>query len=1115
MRIQLFDQFVVESQSGHVVRLRTKKIRGLCAYLAAHANQPILRSVLADFFWGDNPDKIAKRNLSNSLSRLKKTINIADEASGKGFVTTSQTIELHLGSHISVDVAHFNALWESCEKKPRSLWHADNEIISALTELIALYKGEFLTGLTLDNCIEFDTWVMLMREQLHQRVLTALETVAQHYTATNSFVSAEKYARQLLQLEPWHEAGHEQLIRIFRATRRPELAQKQFELCATILREELGVEPSAAIIDALQSGLPRQSVSQLESFKPPIVKTENRHNLSAEPNAFLGREREIAQLKQLLTDGRTRVVTLHGEGGIGKTRLARAVAVTLLDTFSQGVCFVSLASVNEPGDVVSAIIKAQGIQLVGSSPPFEQLCAALRDQKMLLIIDNLEHLIDEDGEVIDLLLDLHDAARQLTLLVTSRQQLWVRAETVMRLTELPYPDESVNGTWQQFAAVRLLTERLRQLDASFDPINNRESILTICRAVQGLPLGLELAAAQASVRSCAAIAAELGKGLSLRTRMRDVPKRQRSLEKVFDYSWQLLDEAVRPILARCAIIRGDFDYDAFHAITGGQRDELETLLSHALVRPMDAGRYDMHELVRQHAAAHLDATQREHTQNEHMHFFLGMVASYHESYFYEIETMVTHLRRDWTHVEQAWAWAVETESAELLCNAITVFSAFWTIGGLTASSRPMLTAAIERFKRKWFFDRNAKQTVDQLLATRLELDWQMGDFKALEGIANTVFYNWRTVHPHLEFMVVYLVGIYFAITDQVTQAFECLDALCEDDEVREHAYAWFQLSSSRMMLLADTQRLEEAQAVHDALEPLLAQGQAQVWAIKQRGWMRVFTWRLSEGLADYQRHYDWISRLRGGHVVDATLSMHIIALYRLGYFREAIAAVIEDEHAVASDFSDVYSIDGLFVVTQAFRRLGKLDRALHFGRISYQFDELVQSEAKEGRGSNAVATCVAYGLALCAAGQPIEAQKLLVSVRSDMNKGELTSNCYALIEGSLAHCYAESGQWHAAYEMVNERYETLISADGVYTHLEQTWFCYKILHHHADPRAADLLQHARNVLDFRIDRLALEHRERFVNSFPEHREILRLTNLFTDEFDAYTEFPTGLLSDDQ
>ncbi len=1101
MEVSLFSGLRIQAVGGAQIRLQTDKIRALFAYLAMHANQPIMREQLATLFWGDLPDATAKRNLRLSFSRIKK----AFEAHGGTalIVANHQQATFVLRTDVSIDAVACEALWLQCKAIERDSWTTNSAVIKALQAMAQQYQGDFLAGLSPKGCIEFDAWVAVQREHYHQRMLLALEVLAEHFIGRGEYDSAETYAQQALSLEAWHEPAHRQLITLYRLSNRASAARKQFEQCKLVLWEELGVEPNTATVAA-------QSLNPVATQPRTAPKARPKHNLSAEPNAFLGRETEVAQLQQLLTDGSTRLITLHGEGGIGKTRLARAVGMTLTTTFIDGVYFIPLVSVTTLNSVVSTITKTLAVQLSGRKAPVEQLHAALSQRRMLLIVDNLEHLVDDDGEVIDLLLELLDAAPQLVLLVTSRQKLWVRAETVMRLSGLPFPEKTTDEAWQQTPAAQLFITRMQQHDTHFDPASHRESIGQICKAVQGLPLGLELAAAQASLRSCAIVADELGQTLSLRTRMRDVPKRQRSLSNVFDYSARLLkaqdrsnDTETNHILARCAVMRGDFDLEAFHVITRGTRDDLETLLTHALVRQA-GGRYDMHELVRQNAIAQLDAAERKRIQNAHMNFFLGVVAGYRDSFFYEIETVVTHLRREWAHIEQAWAWAVEADSAELIGDTLSVLSSFWIVGGITASARPMLTAAIDHFKRKWFFDRSANALVDQLLAVRIELDLKIHNDKEANQTIENVLMSWRSVHPNLQFTAVFVVGIYYAHSDQPSKAFEFFDELWNDKEVRDNAFAYFHVGAERMKFLANMQRLEEAQAVHDALEPLLIRGQADVWAIYQRGWMQVFTWRLSAGLDNCQHHYDWVSRLRGGRVVDDTLRMHTMALYRLGYFRQAIATVIEGDDADAANFTDIYSVSALTLVTRACRRLGEVDRALHFGRIAYEFDIAEQAASEEGRGSDSLPTCVAYCLALCATGQPLEAQKLLAGIRSDMNRSELTINWYTLVEGTLAHCYAEAGQWHAAYEMVDGLYGALIAADVVYMHLEQTWFCYQILQRYADPRADDLLQHARNVLDARINRLAPEHRERFVSSFPEHREILRLTDqLVTDP----TEIP--------
>ncbi|HEU5100615.1 MAG TPA: tetratricopeptide repeat protein [Roseiflexaceae bacterium] len=363
------------------------------------------------------------------------------------------------------------------------------------------------------------------------------------------------------------------------------------------------------------------------------------HNLPAALTPFIGRDAERAQVIARLRQQSTRLLTITGAGGVGKTRLAMEAAQALIprsgvDTpFIHGVYLAPLATLGEhetPGDVLAAtLVSALGMPLSGSEPPAAQVIQFLRQKAMLLLVDNLEHVSGSAAFISSLL----QASPALTVVVTSRQRLNMRGEQVIELAGLPFPAAGQALEPEGLAnyeAIQLFVQSAQALQPDFAlNAETAPAVARICRLVEGLPLCIELAAAWIRVLSCDEIAQEIGRNLDfLTSTMQDLPARQRSLRAVFDYSWNLLSPPEQQALRQLAIFRGSFTREAATAVlrteSTGLRDaslpsvlspqssELLTLLAmlvdKSLVRrATNEGlpRYEILELLRQYLAEQL------------------------------------------------------------------------------------------------------------------------------------------------------------------------------------------------------------------------------------------------------------------------------------------------------------------------------------------------------------------------------------------------------------------------------------------------------------------------------------------------------------------------------
>src|SRR3954453_18934738 len=400
---------------------------------------------------------------------------------------------------------------------------------------------------------------------------------------------------------------------------------------------------------------------------PPLRTLEaGLRTLPAPRTTFVGRADELASIEGMLDEPDCRLLTLVGPGGVGKTRLALEAAARRIDRYQHGVHFVPLVGVPAPDLLAPALAESLQFQVDNAHsaiPARDQLVDFLRERAALLVLDNFEHLLDAR----DLLTEVIEQAPQVELLTTSRERLQVQSEWVLDLEGLELGNG--NGRARESAAVCLFVDRARQVDSGYTPSDEeRPHVERVCRLVNGMPLGIELAAAWASTLPCSEIADEIERNLGfLETTMHDVPQRHRSLRAAFDQSWRLLSEDERRVFAELAVFRGSFARDAAAAVAGAGLTELHELVSKSLVRRAELGRFELHELLRQYAAEQLAAEQAEFAEvrERHARFYAGILGARAEALVGErMMEARDELRVEVDNLRAAAGWAVTQWSAD-------------------------------------------------------------------------------------------------------------------------------------------------------------------------------------------------------------------------------------------------------------------------------------------------------------------------------------------------------------------------------------------------------------------------------------------------------------------
>jgi predicted ATPase/transcriptional regulator with XRE-family HTH domain len=343
-------------------------------------------------------------------------------------------------------------------------------------------------------------------------------------------------------------------------------------------------------------------------------------NLPLPATLFVGREEELSRLGSLLQSPTHRLVTLVGLAGIGKTRLALQVAHSQLDRFLHGVFFVSLAPLTSPETIVTTIANAIGFQFYEATEPQVQLLRYLQTKRMLLVLDNFEHLMEGTY----LLPKIMQIAPGIQLLVTSRERLNLQGEWAFEVEGLPYPSNLEERSLERvetYGAVQLFLQSASRVNPGFRlDEKNQEWVVRLCQLMEGMPLGIELAAAWVRVLSPQEIAREIESNLDfLRASARDLPERHRSLRAALDHSWNLLSPREKAIFRQLSVFRGGFRREAAQEGTGASLEDLTSLLDKSMLKRVGEERYDLHELLRQYAATHLQSDLQEETRTRELH----------------------------------------------------------------------------------------------------------------------------------------------------------------------------------------------------------------------------------------------------------------------------------------------------------------------------------------------------------------------------------------------------------------------------------------------------------------------------------------------------------------
>ncbi len=395
--------------------------------------------------------------------------------------------------------------------------------------------------------------------------------------------------------------------------------------------------------------------ARLSAFNTPALFI----NLPSQSVPFFGREFELASIENRLADPNCRLLTLLGPGGIGKTRLALELA-NRLQSYAEGAYFVSLQSITSAEGMIAAIGSAANIQFYQGADPIQQVLEHFQNKHALLILDNLEHLLDD----LTIISEMLAYAPQVDVVVTSRERLHLSTETVFNVQGLSCPENVISDQIADYDAVKLFLQEVRRVRPEFtESPDQLKSIAHICRLVDGMPLALVLAAGWVEMLTLPEIGAEIARSLDiLESEMRDLPERQRSMRATFDYSWRRLSEVEQSAFKQLSVFRGSFTRESAEVIAGASLKTLAGLVNKSLVRVGTNGRYDIHELLRQYGEEHLQSVQDDYRQahDRHCDYYAALMSqSYAQMPSSRLKQKLDVLEAEFENIQYGWSWAVQ------------------------------------------------------------------------------------------------------------------------------------------------------------------------------------------------------------------------------------------------------------------------------------------------------------------------------------------------------------------------------------------------------------------------------------------------------------------------
>ncbi len=730
LTINVLGGLVVKDRKDKTVILRSRKAEALLLYILFSEKESCEREELATMFWQDMPEEEALTNLRVTIATIKKVLDDL-------LLITRRRVSINPEKKIASDSLELCSVINEIFENDFSKTELSLSNTRKVAEKLSLYKGDFLQGFFIRNSIAFEDWASYKREILKTYFINSAQIVINNLYEYGEFSEGISLSNQLLYIDPFNDSGYQMLIKLLAADGKRELAKAAFEKYQKLLKDGLDIDPEQDIVDLVDQinkgefipKFPMKSGKLKANLPVP-------NNIPVQLSTFFGRNIELEQLRSHLRNPHVRLITLIGQGGIGKTRLAVEAARQNTHFFPDGVWFVPLEGVISSDLVLPEIFKQLKIIYPEKTKAIKTLVEFLNGHQILLVLDNFEQVLEAGGIIADVIHQTQNSK----IIVTSREMTGQPEEVTMFIDGLDTISSEMLLNKKMMSSIKvedispaanLFIERAKRIKPNFESvIENVIIIEQICALVAGLPLGIELASTGINKFSLTDLRDNIANDISfLETDQPELPERQRSLISVFNAFWEQFSNEERLLMARLSVFRGAITQDAAKKVADASVFFLGSLVTRGLLQRMMPKGFGFHSMHRRYIFEKLVENQVEYdaTQRKHSDFYYSLLKNIEQQIRDNPQNeILDEIEFEINNIRAALTFTINEKNEQRAMEFCEILMPFWKIRGYYQEGYHWLNQTFE-------LETNANQVMKaSALCAAAKLVSVLGDYSEAE-----------------------------------------------------------------------------------------------------------------------------------------------------------------------------------------------------------------------------------------------------------------------------------------------------------------------------------------------------------------------------------------------